>query len=297
MDEYILGMRLILLVVALLLRINGFITIYMRRKRIWILPPLILNLFSPLLCIMTLSYVTSKSWTGVGKGKTLGDAVLFIFLLIGSQVFAGMILMGGLFILGLDLPSGRGIGPAADPVNFLPVYLLALLALSALLLLCMLRIVMPEIETYALLKGKKVIETAAMVYLLLVPLELFIWGYGWVLGDAGFEVSSNPFMFIDGAWEIAAVFISIVIIAPFIEEIFFRGYLFKLFEWKLGNYQAIMLTAILFAAIHFNIHSFLPILIMGMIMGWARSRSGSIVPSLVLHMSNNLMALLLVVLA
>jgi membrane protease YdiL (CAAX protease family) len=297
MSEYIQGMRLILVVIALLLRLNGFILIYLHREKVWILPPIILNLFSPLLCIMLLSYVTSKSWNGLGKGNTFGDAVTLILLLIGSQIFSGMIFVAGLFVLGLGIPAGRALGPAADPINFLPVYLLAVLALSGLLLICMLRMIMPETSPLKMMKGEKVLETTLIMYLILIPLQVLIWGYGWLLGDAGYKAPTNPFMHFTSASSLIAVFTAIVILAPIIEEVFFRGYLFKLLQDKLGDNPAIFLTAILFSAVHFNIYTFFPILVMGGLMGWARKRTGSVVPSLIFHAMNNLTALCVVIMS
>jgi membrane protease YdiL (CAAX protease family) len=297
MSEYVEGMRLILVVIALLLRLNGFVLIYLRREKVWLLPPIILNLFSPLLCIITLSYVTSKGWKGLGKGNTLGDTLTLMFILLGSQVFSGMIFMAGLFVLDLGIPAGRAVGPAADPINFLPVYLLAVLGLSSLLVLCMLRMIMPGTSPVKMLKGNRILETTIMIYLVLIPIQLLIWGYGWVLGDAGFKAPTNPFMHFDIGADIIYIFISIVILAPLIEEVFFRGYMFKLLLDQLGDNPAILVTSVLFAVVHINLYTFLPILIMGGVMGWARKRTGSIVPSLVMHSMNNLIALTVVIIS
>ncbi len=294
MSEYIQGVRLILVVIALLLRLNGFILIFMRRKKVWILPPIILNIFSPLLCIMLISYVTSKGWKGLRKGNTFADSVSLIFLLLGSQIFSGMIFVAGLFIFDLSIPSGRVVGPGADPVNFLPLYLLAVMGLSSLLLLCMLRMIMPETSPLKMIRGKNILETTLILYVALAPMQLIIWGYGWLLGDAGFKAPTNQFMSMDGWSDLLLIGIAIVILAPIVEELFFRGYLFKLLQEKLGDNPAMIITSLLFAAAHFNLFTFLPILIMGGLMGWARKRSGSILPSLILHMMNNLIALMVV---
>jgi membrane protease YdiL (CAAX protease family) len=294
MSEYVQGLRLILIVIAVLLRINGFILIYMKRGKVPMALPVVLNIFSPVLCLIILPYVTSKRWEGLGRGNTFADTVTLLLMLLGSQFFSGMIFVSGLFVLGLEVPQGRAVGPAADPVNYLPVYLLAMIALSSLLLLCMLRLIMPRTSPIELFKGRKILETTLILYVALVPIQILVWGYGWILGDAGFNSPSNPFMFVESGTDLVPVFIAVVVIAPLIEELFFRGYLFKLFEDKLGENPAVILTSVLFAAAHFNIFTFLPILVMGGLMGWARKRTGSIVPSLVLHMANNLIALLVV---
>ena len=285
------------MVIALLLRINGFVLIYQKRRNIWIVPPIMLNILSPLLCIMLLSYVTSKDWRGLGKGGTFSDAVLLMLMLVGSQLACGMNFAAFLFVLGTGIPAGRPLGPAADPSSFLPVYLLAVISVSALVLMCMLRMVSPKTDPSGLFGGRRVVHTTLLLYASLVPLQFLLWGYGQVLGDAGFRAPTNPFMVMEGASDILIVLAAVVIVAPLIEEVFFRGYLFELLEKKLGGAPAVMITAILFSAVHFNIFTFFPILLMGGFMGWARMRTGSIVPSLVLHSMNNLAAILVVILA
>ncbi|MGA1793054.1 MAG: lysostaphin resistance A-like protein [Thermoplasmatota archaeon] len=297
MDDYLSGIKLLLIVVALLLRLNGFVLIYMKRDRIWAYPPLVLNIFSPLLCMIVLSYVTSEGWEGLGKGRTFGDTFFLMFLLLGSQISTGMNFAAFLFLGGASIPAGRAVGPAADPASFLPLYLLAVIGTSVLVLLCMLRMVSPEIRPLQLFRGKRILQTTVIMYAALVPLQLLIWSYGWVLGDAGFKASTNPFMSFDGPLEITAILTAVVVLAPLAEEVFFRGYLFGLLEDKLGDMPAITITAVLFAAVHFNPYTFLPILALGGLMGWARKRSGSIIPSLVLHSMNNLIALIVVILA
>ncbi|MGA1819898.1 MAG: lysostaphin resistance A-like protein [Thermoplasmatota archaeon] len=294
MADYISGVKLLLVVAALLLRLNGFVLIYMKREKIWAFPPIVLNIFSPLLCMIVLSYVTSKSWEGLGKGRTFGDTFFLMFLLLGSQVSTGMNFAALLFLGGASIPTGRAVGPGADPANFLPLYLLLVLGASVLVLFCMLRMVSPDIHPCKFFRGRRVAQTTAILYAALVPLQLMIWGYGWVLGDAGFKSPTNPFMSFEGPLEMTAIVIAVVVLAPLAEELFFRGYLFGLLEDKLGGVPAITITAVLFAAVHFDPYTFLPILVLGGVMGWARNRTGSIVPSLVLHSMNNLIALIVV---
>jgi membrane protease YdiL (CAAX protease family) len=87
-------------------------------------------------------------------------------------------------------------------------------------------------------------------------------------------------------------FIVLVICAPVLEEMFFRGFLFKGWQAsKLGAVGAIILTSLLFTAIHAqqydaSILAFL--LIFSFILGFARYRSGSLYLPIYLHLLNNL---------
>jgi membrane protease YdiL (CAAX protease family) len=87
--------------------------------------------------------------------------------------------------------------------------------------------------------------------------------------------------------------VAIVIIAPFIEEMLFRGYLFDQIRTRANPLAAILSTALLFALVHFSIATLIPIFIMGVIMGVLRERTGSILPSMLFHSLNNLFALVI----
>ena len=56
-----------------------------------------------------------------------------------------------------------------------------------------------------------------------------------------------------------------------IEELFFRGFLFyEAYKDHRKGWFAILLTSILFAILHFNIHFFLPLFVMGLLLGQAK---------------------------
>lgn len=83
-----------------------------------------------------------------------------------------------------------------------------------------------------------------------------------------------------------------VIVAPFMEELVFRGVLFSIFEARAGIPFAIFATAILFAAMHIPEyngawdHVFL-IFLVGLILSLTRGVTRSLAPSVVLHVTYN----------
>lgn len=89
---------------------------------------------------------------------------------------------------------------------------------------------------------------------------------------------------------IAFTFLSIVIIAPIGEELFFRG---ALLGWLIGRLRgahwAIFLSALIFSAIHLQWIGFLPRLMMGILLGYT-AVYGSLKMAILLHLLNNLMA-------
>ena len=75
------------------------------------------------------------------------------------------------------------------------------------------------------------------------------------------------------------------------EEILFRSYLFDALRRFLPGGLTVFLTALLFAFVHFQFLYFIPLFILGLVLGWARLKSDSLRPSIFLHMLNNAIAL------
>jgi uncharacterized protein len=85
--------------------------------------------------------------------------------------------------------------------------------------------------------------------------------------------------------------VGLVLVAPFAEELVFRGLGFA----TLGRY-ALPLTAALFALAHGLPVLLIPVAIAGLALGWVRQRTGSVLPGMGVHMSLNAVALALALL-
>lgn len=79
----------------------------------------------------------------------------------------------------------------------------------------------------------------------------------------------------------------IVLIGPAIEEMFFRGALYRPLRKTYPVNAVIPTTAVLFAVAHFEWQLFLPIGLVGLVLATLRWASGSILPSLLLHAAFN----------
>lgn len=91
------------------------------------------------------------------------------------------------------------------------------------------------------------------------------------------------------------LWIAVVIAAPVFEELFFRGFLFTgIAASSLGKTSAVILTSVMWAAIHLQYDAFYMLIIftVGIILGIARLRTNSIFVPLILHSVNNALALL-----
>ena len=79
----------------------------------------------------------------------------------------------------------------------------------------------------------------------------------------------------------------VTIIGPIAEELFFRGFAYPVFRKKIGVRNAILLVSFIFAMLHMNIVSFFPILALGILLAYLYEKTGSIVPSIAVHIIHN----------
>jgi len=94
--------------------------------------------------------------------------------------------------------------------------------------------------------------------------------------------------------ELLLSLVIISIIPAISEELIFRGVIQKLFiDLSRNKHFGIILTAILFSAMHMDIAGFLPRFALGAILGYMYLWSGSIYLSIVAHFTNNLLAFLM----
>jgi len=79
----------------------------------------------------------------------------------------------------------------------------------------------------------------------------------------------------------------IVIAAPIAEEVFFRGYMFRFMEQRIGFQAGLLLSSAVFAMIHLN-PSGLPVyMVIAMVMTMVYRHSGSLVSPIVAHATLN----------
>lgn len=88
------------------------------------------------------------------------------------------------------------------------------------------------------------------------------------------------------------VFCAVALVAPAAEEILFRGLLFGAIGKRLSPRWTIAVTAAVFAVAHLQPVFFVPLFFVGLLLGWARDRSGGLALPILIHCVNNTAALL-----
>ena len=85
----------------------------------------------------------------------------------------------------------------------------------------------------------------------------------------------------------------VAVVVPIGEEIFFRGLVMGALRRVLNRHAAVIVSALFFAAAHLQKVELLPILILGLVLGYLYDITGSLVPGMIAHGLNNLAALFL----
>ncbi len=135
-----------------------------------------------------------------------------------------------------------------------------------------------------------------------VPLKAYLPWLGllvvYFLAAAAFNMvmSVEPGEFVESiaGTQHLGLLVTMVVLAPVVEELVFRGYLYK--AWRqslLGRWGTLLLTSVLFALLHAGQYD--PILlwqltVIGLLLGFAREKTGSVYVPIALHSLNNLVS-------
>jgi membrane protease YdiL (CAAX protease family) len=74
-----------------------------------------------------------------------------------------------------------------------------------------------------------------------------------------------------------------VAIAPVFEETFFRGFMYPAFKHRLGAAGGLAVVSLLFASVHFNLNAFVPVFVLGAMLGLAYEITGTLLVPITIH--------------
>lgn len=131
-------------------------------------------------------------------------------------------------------------------------------------------------------------------WLALWLLTMTIVGYVLYQLDAGRELFMDQFLS-EPHW---LMLLSASVLAPVLEELLFRGYLFQAFRHtRLGFSGTLLVTSVLFALMHglqYSWYGVAQIFCLALLLGFARERTGSVLTPLAIHVTQNSLASLVV---
>jgi membrane protease YdiL (CAAX protease family) len=84
--------------------------------------------------------------------------------------------------------------------------------------------------------------------------------------------------------------LAVILVAPIAEEIFFRGFLFRVLRSRMSFWLAAVIDGVLFGLVHGSF-VIVPILaVLGVALCWVYERTGSLFPCIAIHALNNTLA-------
>ena len=80
-----------------------------------------------------------------------------------------------------------------------------------------------------------------------------------------------------------SLLVSSTIIAPILEEIFFRKFVYRIIKKKLGFLMGAMIASLMFSVIHYNLYSFGTLFLLGIICTIKYENTGRIIHPILIH--------------
>ena len=136
------------------------------------------------------------------------------------------------------------------------------------------------------------IGSLGLVVALFAATEAFAIAYGLAMQSLGLSqperLSSDlAEVFGSGGAGLAMSILLVAVVAPFVEEMSFRGVALPVLGSRWGMWPAILLSAAIFAAYHFSLWLFAPTLVLGVALGWLAWTRRSLWPAILLHVLYN----------
>lgn len=151
------------------------------------------------------------------------------------------------------------------------------------------------------LRGFSLTRTLPWIIGLMVLIIGFGWLYSQVVALLHLNLQTNDQVVLQNSpfepLTTYAILAGSVFIAPFCEELFFRGFVLPGLLHDLSPLWAIVISSALFAVAHADAGSFVPLFAIGLCLGYVRWRTGSTWASMSLHILNNLLASVELILA
>ena len=91
------------------------------------------------------------------------------------------------------------------------------------------------------------------------------------------------------------ILLHVLIFAPIVEEVIFRGYIYRILKSKLPIIFSMIISSTLFALIHYNVLSYILLFVLSIFLTYIYERNGSIICPIIIHSLFNLMMTILII--
>ena len=147
--------------------------------------------------------------------------------------------------------------------------------------------------------GKNPIAVAIKWFLIACVVVFFVGiAWQWTLTSLGVEpeLQESVKLVKQGGTLLERTFLYalIVLVAPVCEEFAFRAGIFRYLHHRMPLAVAGSLSALVFALVHLNLYSFLPLMVLGVMLALAYRESGNVLSSILIHAAFNATSLVLI---
>ena len=148
-------------------------------------------------------------------------------------------------------------------------------------------------EEKKLLKINRIIKSTVS-FILFIPL-LFLVSFliQYILPE--YEQQKIVLNFKRTLLEDKGILLDVLVIAPIVEEIIFRGYIYRLLKSKIPIVFSMIISSTLFAIIHFNVLSYILLFVLSVFLTYTYERNGSIVCPIIIHSLFNLIMCIFII--
>ena len=109
----------------------------------------------------------------------------------------------------------------------------------------------------------------------------------WLLESVGFDAEPQAAERAIALVDPWLVVLSVIILAPIAEEVFFRGVVFNAWLREGGRRWAFIGSSALFAFIHLSVVALVPIFLLGLALAWIYQRTGNLLAPIAMHATVN----------
>lgn len=138
-----------------------------------------------------------------------------------------------------------------------------------------------------------ILYIAGFYGLLLVTIMVVFAIVGVLAPEVNLDEKQNIFQFGRSTPGLLLSFIASVVIAPVVEEIYFRGFLFRAFSNSWGVAVGALASSMIFGLLHFQANVVIFTIILGLFLSLMYHKLNSIWPPILLHFANNLIAFMI----
>lgn len=191
-------------------------------------------------------------------------------------------------------PDGEEISPFSNVTPLVLVVNMFVQMLPVMIIAMMLvvrRVPLAEFFSFPMKKAYQLLYFAPMVVLLTYGLSIFLQLFGYeewlkhVFGQNVMKLQEGVLFYqeTDEVFIRVLFAVSVVVIAPVVEEIVFRGYIYKVIKRYSGRVFAMLVSAVLFAVVHNTIPGFLPLAFLAVLLTISYEMKGSLWAPISIH--------------